>query len=180
MSGGHDEATARSEATESSPDDDEARELYRELLEELRTIIPGVQVLFGFLLTVPFNSRFTELDDVGVRVFTVALVSVGLATVVLVTPAAYHRIVHPHDRHRLAIGTRTTLAGLAFLALSVGAALFVVIRLIFTTESLPLLEAASATTVGAAVAALVGGGAVALWFALPVVAIRRRRHRRHG
>lgn len=71
--------------TPSDQDADEdwrLRERYRELLEELRTIIPGVQVLFAFLLTVPFSSRFTELDALGRRVFTGSLVAAALATVV--------------------------------------------------------------------------------------------------
>ena len=153
--------------------EEEEREVYRELLEELRTIIPGVQVLFGFLLTVPFNGRFSELDDIGVRVFTVALVSVGLATVVLLTPAAYHRVSHPEGDDRLDLGVRTTLVGLGLLALSVSAALFVVVRLIFTTETLPLLGT-SATTAGGVAAGLVGGTAVALWFGLPLVRRRQR------
>ncbi len=48
---------------------EQQRERYRELLEELRTIIPGVQVLFAFLLTVPFSSRFADLDELGRRAF---------------------------------------------------------------------------------------------------------------
>ena len=58
-------------------DEDVSRERYRELLEELRTIIPGAQVLLGFLLTVPFAGRFTEVDDLGEAVFLVALVAVA-------------------------------------------------------------------------------------------------------
>ena len=71
--------------------DEEARERYRELLEELRTIIPGVQVLFGFLLTVPFSARFDRLDDLGRDLYSVVLAGVALAIVVFLTPAAIHR-----------------------------------------------------------------------------------------
>lgn len=154
--------------------DDEDRERYRELLEELRTIIPGVQVLFAFLLTVPFSSRFADLDDVGVRVFALALVAVGLAAVVFLTPAAYHRI-SPHDdrRQRLRLGVRSTVVGMALLAVSVGAAVFVVIRFIFETKSLPLLSA-SGTTIATIGTVLVSGGAVVLWFGLPLFSRGRR------
>lgn len=156
-------------------DDDEDRERYRELLEELRTIIPGVQVLFAFLLTVPFASRFQELDQVGVGIFAVSLVTVGIAAVVFLTPAAYHRI-SPHDdrSERLRLGIRSTVAGMALLAVSVGAAVFVVTRLIFRTSP-PLGVPWSATTIAAIATALVSGGAVLLWFALPLLS--RSRHR---
>lgn len=160
----------------STAGDDEERERYRELLEELRTIIPGVQVLFGFLLTVPFSNRFTDLDALGVRVFVLALVAVGLAAVVLLTPAAYHRIA-PHDdrAERLRLGVRSTVAGMILLSVSIGAAVFVVSRLIFQVESLPLASDWSATTVAGLAAAVVGGGAVFAWFAMPLLH-RRQKH----
>jgi O-antigen/teichoic acid export membrane protein len=157
-------------------EDDEDRERYRELLEELRTIIHGVQVLFAFLLTVPFASRFPELDEVGVGIFAVSLVTVGIAAVVFLTPAAYHRMAaHDDRRERLRLGIRSTVAGMALLAVSVGAAVFVVTRLIFRTTSAPLGVPWSATTIAAIATALVSGGAVLLWFVLPLLS--RRRHR---
>lgn len=160
---------------EDDAQDDEDRERYRELLEELRTIIPGVQVLFAFLLTVPFSSRFADLDDVGVRVFALALVAVGLAAVVFLTPAAYHRISPSDDRrHRLRLGVRSTVAGMTLLSVSVGAAVFVVIRFIFETSSLPLLSAWSGTTIATVGTVMVSGGAVVLWFILPLVSRGRR------
>lgn len=155
--------------------DDEERERYRELLEELRTIIPGVQVLFAFLLTVPFSSRFADLDDVGVRVFSLALVTVGLAAVVFLTPAAYHRIAPRDDRrHRLRLGIRSTVAGMVLLAVSVGAAVFVVTRLIFAITSFPLLSSWSPTTIASAAMAVVAGAAVVLWFLLPLLSRGRQ------
>jgi O-antigen/teichoic acid export membrane protein len=157
-------------------EDDEDRERYRELLEELRTIIPGVQVLFAFLLTVPFASRFSELDEVGVGIFAVSLVTVGVAAVVFLTPAAYHRIAPGDDRsERLRLGIRSTIAGMALLAVSVGAAVFVVTRLIFRVTSPPLGLPWSPTTIAAIATALVSGGAVLLWFVLPLLS--RSRHR---
>lgn len=160
---------------QSPSNEDEERERYRELLEELRTIIPGVQVLFGFLLAVPFTPRFTDLDDVGVRVFVLALMSVGLATVVFLTPAAYHRIAPRHDRReRLRVGIRSTVAGMILLAVSVAAAVFVVTRLIFQTDSLPGLPSWSATLLAAISATVVGGSAAVLWFARPILHRTRR------
>ena len=165
------------ESAESSDDGEEQRERYRELLEELRTVIPGVQVLFAFLLTVPFSSRFPMLDPLGVNVFAVALVTVGLATVTLLTPAAYHRLTPRHARQqRIKLGVRVTLAGMALLAVAIASSVFVVGRLVFETE----LEAGGqqeassiATELGIAAAGLVAGAAVALWFVVPLL---RRNH----
>ncbi len=162
---------------EDAQDDDEQRERYRELLEELRTIIPGVQVLFAFLLTVPFSTRFTALDDLGVYVFSVALTTVGLATVTLLTPAAYHRIAPRHDRsQRIKLGVRVTVAGMALLAVAIGSSVFVVGRLIFTTEldnGEEVAGAGLASELALAVVGLIVGTAVALWFVVPFV--RRNR-----
>jgi hypothetical protein len=111
---------------------DEERERYRELLEELRTIIPGVQVLFAFLLTAPFSSRFEELDEFGRDLYAAALIGVALATVTLMTPAAYHRLGSTHDPGtRLKIGIVSTVVGLALLSASVVTSVFVVIRFVF-------------------------------------------------
>lgn len=160
-------------ARDDEQDDDEQRERYRELLEELRTIIPGVQVLFAFLLTVPFSSRFTALDDLGVHVFAVALLTVGLAAVTLLTPAAYHRIAPRKDRRqRLKLGVRITVGGMVLLAISIACSIFVVGRLIFTTqiEDDRLVSSADvATELALALTGLVAGTAVVLWFLLPLI-----------
>lgn len=154
-------------------DDDnseEQRERYQELLAELRTVIPGVQVLFAFLLTVPFSSRFDALDELGTQAFAVALVTVGLATVVLMMPTAYHRLTPRHDRkQRVTLGVRVTLVGMALLSVSVGSSIFVVGRFIFETNPAAPADVLSPTTIGAALAGVVGGGAVGLWFVLPLL-----------
>ena len=149
----------------------EERERYRELLEELRTIIPGVQVLFAFLLTVPFSSRFEELDVIGVQVFSVSLITVGLAAVVLMTPAAYHRLTPRHDRaQRIKLGVRVTVVGMALLSIAVGSAIFVVGRLIFTTETvIPPADTVPPTGLAITMAAVVSGTAVMLWFIVPLL-----------
>lgn len=167
----HDERDSQEENAQ----DDEDRERYRELLEELRTIIPGVQVLFAFLLTVPFSTRFADLDDVGVTVFALALVTVGLAAVILLTPAAYHRISPSDDRRqRLRLGIRSTVGGMALLAVSVGAAVFVVIRFIFDVTTIPLISNSLENTVATVATVMVGGTAIVLWFLLPLFTRSRR------
>ena len=132
------------------------RERYRELLEELRTIMPGVQVLFGFLLIAPFSSRFPELDRVGTIAFTLTLVTACLAAVVFLAPAPYHRLRGQRDRdERLRDSVRFQLAGLALLGLAMVQAVFVIIRFILDT------------TVAALLAALVAAVVMGLWYVLP-------------
>jgi hypothetical protein len=69
-----------------------ARELI-ELLNELRVILPGVQVLFAFLLMVPFTQRFPDLDDLETGVFFMTLLCTAVATALLIAPSAHHRIL---------------------------------------------------------------------------------------
>ena len=149
---------------------EEERDRYRELLEELRTVIPGVQVLFAFLLTVPFSSRFDALDSTSTQVFAVSLASVALATVVLMTPTMYHRLTPRHDRgRRIKLGVRVTIAGMALLAVAIGASVFVVGKLIFEVNSAVPAEDVSSTQIGITISAVVAGTAVFLWFVLPLL-----------
>lgn len=148
------QGTAPSDAT---GDEDEERVRYRELLEELRTIIPGVQVLFAFLLTAPFSERFADLDDLGRGLYAGALLGVAVATVVFVTPAALHRLGDGVDRTtRLKVGVRCTVVGMTLMAASVVTSVFVVVRFVFAH-----------TAFAAVLAAVVGASAVGLWYVLP-------------
>lgn len=141
---------------------DEQRERYNELLGELRTMLPGAQVLFAFLLTVPFASRFGEVDRVGKVVFTVSLMTVATATLLFLAPAAYHRLAPRRDRlGRLRFGVRTALLGLLLLGLSMACAVFVVVRFLFDSS-----------TIGAILAGGVALLALVVWYVLP---IRNRR-----
>lgn len=136
--------------------DEVERERYRELLEELRTIMPGVQVLFGFLLVAPFSRRFPELDRLGTIAFTLTLLTASLAAVVFLAPAPYHRLRGHRERHeRVRDSVRFQLAGLGLLALAIVQAIFVIIRFVVNT------------TVAALLAALVAAVVVGLWFVLP-------------
>ena len=138
--------------------EDLERERYRELLEELRTVMPGVQVLFGFLLVAPFSARFTELDRLGTVAFVLALVTAALATIVFVSPAPYHRLRGHRDRHlRVRDSVRAQLAGLVLLALATIQAVFVVARFVLDT------------LVGSLLAALVAAAVIGLWWVLPLL-----------
>jgi hypothetical protein len=99
-----------------------------ELLQEVRVVQTGVQVLFAFLLTAPLTSRFAELSQFQRLTYFVTLLAAGGAAVLLIAPTAYHRILFRlNDKeHLVAVANRLTLAGLAGVALSmVGALLFV-------------------------------------------------------
>jgi len=74
-------------------DEERADRNLSELLQELRVALPGVQVLFAFLLTVPFSQRFTTLSDFQEKLYFGVLVCVTLATVLLIAPTAGHRIL---------------------------------------------------------------------------------------
>lgn len=125
-------------------------------------------------MTVPFSSRFTELDDLGTQVFAASLVFVGLAAVVLMTPAAYHRLTPNHDRHRrIKLGVAVTLAGMVLLSVAIACAVLVVMRFIFSSGTVPPVGALSVTTIGSVAAAIVSGTAVVLWFVVPL--LRRER-----
>ncbi len=111
---------------------DELRQRHYGLLQELRVLLPGVQVLVAFLLTVPFDSRFTELDNFQQGVYGFALVTGMLAIVCFVGPTALHRVGNRTARAaRLELGILLTRIGLVLLAFTLVAALFVVADLIF-------------------------------------------------
>src|SRR5215207_3749035 len=85
-----------------------------ELLQELRVALPGVQVLFAFLLTIPFAQRFTIISGGQKTAYFIAFLSTGAATALLITPSAYHRIQwRQRDKERmLRTSTSFTLLGL--------------------------------------------------------------------
>jgi Family of unknown function (DUF6328) len=117
-----------------------------------------VQILFAFLLVVPFNNRFKETDDLQRDVWFAALLLALGAVACLIAPTAYHRIrFRDYDKERLVkTGTQLALTGLVFLAASLSASAFFVTGLVFSD--------AAAAAVTAIAAATIGG----LWFALPL------------
>jgi len=135
----------------------ENRELI-ELLNELRIVLPGVQVLFAFLLTVPLIGRFETLTTFEKRMYVIAFFASAAATVMLVAPSAYHRIQwRKGDKEALLIASnRLAVIGLAFLAVAMVAVVGLVTALI-TTDGLSLLLVVFA-------AGFIG----VLWFGIPL------------
>jgi hypothetical protein len=143
-------------------DRDELHDRYYGLLQELRVLLPGVQILVAFLFTVPFADGFDLLDAAGRDLYGVALISGILAVVAFTTPTVFHRVGHRQARSlRLQWGIRATRAGLVLLAISLVAALTVVARVVFDVTL-------ASIAVGVVVVAI-----LALWVALPILASRR-------
>jgi len=109
-----------------------AREL-AELLQELRVVLPGVQVLFAFLLTVPFAAGFGGVSPLQKDVFFGTLVCTALSTGLLMTPSAHHRLLwRRHAReHRLKVANRLVIAGIALLLPAIAGSLFVITSVTF-------------------------------------------------
>lgn len=143
---------------------DEHQELV-ELLNELRVVLPGVQVLFAFLLTIPFTGRFKELSTFQETLFSVSFLFAAFALVLLMTPTAYHRIRFRagDDEAMLRISNRLTIAGLACLAVSLEAAVLLVADLVHSG----VLAAVAGVVVGLLL--------VGLWFVLPIARASRER-----
>jgi Family of unknown function (DUF6328) len=110
------------------------REL-NELLQELRVALPGVQVLFAFLLTIPFAQRFTTISGAQKTAYFIAFLSTAVATVLLIAPTAFHRIEwRQRDKERiLRTSTGLALLGLAFLTAAMTATIFVVTDVLYDT-----------------------------------------------
>jgi hypothetical protein len=151
------EITGSEERTGEDRQERTARELI-ELLNELRVILPGVQFLFAFLLTVPFSQRFSQLDGLETGVFFVTLLCTAIATALLMAPSAQHRVLWREGvrERRLKLGNTLTIVGLVFLVPAMVGAVFVVSDFIFG-----LGAAAVVTLLLALFFAL-------FWFALPL------------
>jgi hypothetical protein len=129
---------------EARRDEDEGERLDRELLEllnELRVVMPGVQLLFGFLLTVPFQQRFASIDTFQRTVYFATLLLTATAAAFLMAPSAFHRITF-RERQRpylVKLGTRQTIAGMACLALAMNGAVLLLTDLLFHATTVAIV-----------------------------------------
>jgi len=138
---------------------DELDEEWSELLEEHRVAMPGAQVLFTFLLILPFQNRFARLTEVQEDVYFAAFICAAIAIVLLITPTASHRIRwRQHDKEALLrYATMTSIAALVFLAIAMSASVFLVADFLF--------DAPATVVATALVAALFSW----FWFAFPIL-----------
>ncbi len=154
-------------------DDESARERRNreliELLNELRVALPGVQVLFAFLLILPFSGGWAKTTGLQRDVYFAAFLCTAAASGFLIAPSAYHRLnFRLHDKERLLLRSNTfTIIGTAFLALAVSLTTYVVADELFD--------------VPAAVAVAVGTASflAALWYIFPL-ALRWRVLKQQG
>ena len=103
-----------------------------ELLQEIRVTQTGVQILTGFLLTVPFSNRFGDLTQFQRNVYLAVLAGSVLTTGLVVAPVAFHRVLFRQRRRELLVesGNRFALAGLATLALTVSGVVLLVFDIV--------------------------------------------------
>ncbi len=118
----------------------------------------GVQMLFGFLLAIPFTVRFSTLDEAERDLYQASLLCAALATALLVSPVAYHRwVFRRHEKERLLkLANVQALIGLSFVAFAVACAVWLVLTVV--GMDLPVAAFASVVTASFAV----------LWFVLPI------------
>ena len=109
------------------PESKQDRELI-ELLNELRVALPGVQVMFAFLLAVPFSQGWAKVTDTQEVSFLVALLTTALASALLIAPSSFHRIQwRQGDKEKLlVISNGLAIAGLALLAIAMCAVVFTI------------------------------------------------------
>jgi hypothetical protein len=130
-----------------------------ELLNELRVALPGVQVLFAFLLTVPFSNGFPRLDSYQRHIYYVTLMLAALATACLIAPSAAHRLrFHKRDRAWIIeSANRFAITGLMFLATAMTSTVLLITDFLFDGVRVYLLSGA------------LGLVFIGLWFVRPLV-----------
>lgn len=148
----------------SGREESEAERLDRnlaELLQELRVALPGVQVLFAFLLAVPFQQNFTKITSFQEKVYFATLLCTAISAALLISPTAYHRLTfHLQQKKELVlVSNRLAIAGLGFLALAMTGAVMLITDVLYGS---------TATVVFSILAAAMF---VVLWGLLP---LRRR------
>ena len=136
-----------------------------ELLNELRVALPGVQVLFAFLLAVPFANGWTRVNSFQRDVFFVAFIATAISSALFIAPSAFHRLRwRVEDKGRIvAMSNVLAIGGLFFLAVSIIAVVLLVTDFIFSRTT------AIATTIAIALVFFV------LWYGLAGLAWLRSR-----
>ena len=145
--------------TKEISDDEEADRQLAELVQELRLVLPGTTVLFGFLLSVPFAARFDSLTTFDRVVYFVAFLAAGLALVSLLAEAGYHRVRgRPYDKFvMIRTASHQAIAALAALGVSLLSCVTLVADFVYG----PL--------VALTVVVPLGVGSVWMWFGLPLM-----------
>ncbi len=142
---------------------DEANRSYTALLQELRVVQTGVQILSAFLLTIPFTNRFHEITSYQKTIYVITLVAAAAATAFVIGPVSYHRLKVSEDKQHL-LRITTLLARCGLVALLVSA----------VTSVYLALDVATGQVIAAVFGALVAALYVGVWYVLPAFWHRRR------
>jgi hypothetical protein len=155
--------------TEDEPGQDLDQE-WSELIEEHRLAMPGTQVLFAFLLVLPFQQRFQDLSENQVYVYFSALLCAAIAIILLITPTAAHRIRwRQQDKEALlGLANRTAIVATVFIAAGMTASVYLITDFLFG-------EPATAP-----VTAVIAGSFTWFWYGLPLLRRVRDRARHEG
>jgi hypothetical protein len=153
----HTQPGADAPAGRESDDERHNRQLV-ELVNELRVALPGVQMLFGFLLAVPFSQRFVHVTSGQRGVYYASFVAAALASAFLIAPASFHRIVwrQGHKRRLLHVSNALAIAGTAFLAGAISGSVALVTSVLFSTWT------------AAVAAGAIAGILALLWYVIPL------------
>lgn len=129
-----------------------------ELLQELRVVLPGVQVLFAFLLAVPFQQNFSKVTEFQKDVYFGTLMMTALSAALLMSPSAYHRLTFRLQQkdHLIFLSNRFAIVGLGALALGMTGAIVLVTDFLF--GAIPTILAGTASL----------GFFAVFWYALPL------------
>jgi Flp pilus assembly protein TadB len=155
---------------DSQPQESEKARINRELIEllnELRVALPGVQVLFAFLMVLPFQQRWTTVTDTEKTAYFIAFISTALASVLLIAPSPYHRIrFRDEDKFDLLrFGNRMLLAATVFLSIAITSAAFLITEFITRTLVAGIVAATAAIVI------------VIFWYVVPIQERNRDRQK---
>jgi Family of unknown function (DUF6328) len=116
-----------------------------ELLQELRVALPGVQVLFAFLLAVPFQQGFKEITAFQEKAYFITLLLTAISAALLISPTSYHRMTfrRQQKKHLVFIANRLAIAGIACLALAMTGAVMLITDVLFGTTATIVFSAAA-------------------------------------
>ena len=130
-----------------------------ELLQEVRVAQTGTQILFAFLLGVPFTQRFAAVTSFQQTVYFVTLLSAAGASAFLIAPSAYHRILFRQRERPFVIeaSNRLTIVGLCFVAVAMTGVILLITDLLYSSLT------------AAIITALAAGVFVLLWFVVPLM-----------
>jgi hypothetical protein len=160
-------STPSSEPNDQNMDSESVDDAFRSLMEGLRTTLPGVQVLFAFLLILPFRPEFSDLSLMQRRVFYLAFAMSAVGSVLLIAPSVHQRVRAPvsgvqrRTARHVMVASHMAVAGTICLAVAITAVSFLVSQLVFGVG----IAAVALATVGLLIAWA--------WFYVPIVDFAR-------